>query len=94
MARACEIVLVHAATVRNIADMLNLTKLVKRKKIKNWEGSGRSPARKYRIRLKQVAMTSLTGASDTMPAKASADGWQKLLRISALNDDWKRRREL
>jgi hypothetical protein len=94
MARACEIVFVDAATVRNIADMVNLTKTVKRKKAKNWEGSERRPARKYRIRLKQVAMMSLTGASDMMPARASAKGWQKLLKISASNDNMARGRQL
>jgi hypothetical protein len=70
---------VVAATVRNIADIVNLTKTVNRKKTKNREGVGSRPARKYRMRLKQIAMTSLTGASEIMPAKASAKGWQKLV---------------
>lgn len=35
------------------------------------------------MRLKQIAMISLTGASDTTPARASAKGWQKLPRKSA-----------
>jgi hypothetical protein len=74
---------VDAATVRNIADIVNLTNTVKRKKIKNWEGSVRSPARKYRIKLKQTAMMSLTGASDITPARASVKGRQKLPSESA-----------
>ena len=43
------------------------------------------------IRLKQIAMMSLTGISDITPAKASVNGWQKLLRGSALKDkEWAR----
>ena len=80
-------VFVDAASVRNIADIMNLTNTVKRKKVKNLAGSGSSPARKYRIKLKQIAMMSLTGASDITPAKASVNGWWKLRRILLLNDD-------
>ena len=43
--------------------------------MKNCEGSVLNPARKYSIMLKTVAVASLIGRSETMPANASANGW-------------------
>ena len=45
-ANAWETVFVIAASVRNIADMVNLTRTVNIKKMKNCEAVGSSPARK------------------------------------------------
>ena len=75
IARACDIDFVTAATERKMADMVSIARKLKRKKMKNCEGSVLNPARKYSIMLKTVAVASLIGRSETMPANASANGW-------------------
>lgn len=70
-ARACEIVFVAAASVRNIADIVNMVINVKRKKMKKFPGSLLRSPRKYMMRLKTVLMMNFIGISETIPAKAS-----------------------
>ena len=50
------------------------TKEISRKK-KNADGVRRRLVRKYRVRLKTMALQILYGMSVSIDAKASADGW-------------------
>jgi len=75
MAKAALIVLVIAAVVLKIADMVNMDMKLNRKKMKNCDGSVLRPARKYKMMLKTVAMQNLMGRSATIPATASVKGW-------------------
>ena len=75
IARAAEMVLVTAAVVLKIADIVSMAMKLNRKKIKNCDGSVRSPERKYRMTLKTVVTQSFIGRSETMPAMASVKGW-------------------
>lgn len=74
MANAADMVFVTAAVVLKMADMVNIDMKLKRKKMKNCDGSARNPARKYRMMLKQVVTQNLMGRSATIPATASVKG--------------------
>ena len=74
IARAAEIVLVTAAVLLKMADIVNIAMKLKRKKIKNCDGSVRNPAKKYRMILNTVVTQNLMGRSATMPATASVNG--------------------
>jgi hypothetical protein len=65
---------VAAAMVRNTIDIVRVITKTKRKKIKNGEAVVARPDRKYRMMLKHVSTTSLTGMSTRTLASASADG--------------------
>lgn len=75
MAKAALIVLVTAAVVLKMADIVNMDTKLNRKKMKNCEGSVLRPARKYKMMLKTVVTQNLIGRSAMIPATASVNGW-------------------